>query len=430
MIHHKEIAILGAGPSGLMTAFLLSKYNYKVTVFEASGQVGGLAQSIILWGKEVEFGPHFIEYNATEYTKELIDSLFDKSELIFFDKEASILTENGKKFIYPPNISNLLKTLSIFELLKAAISFFYAKFNFYKPKNAKDYLISNLGKYFYNHFFKQYSNKLWGLESDELDISYAIHLLPFRNFKGILAKIFLQKQEKIEYVYFKNGISELWSRLYEKCIEQNVSFTFNFKVENCVYENDFFRFITFDKQVGNSHSLISTLPFRINKTMFGKPLKNVFRFRNIILVYFKLESKNIFKQQCLYLYSSKIKAVRATNFSQFNVINPSENIVLLEYWEGDFGLWEKDSELITKLAIQDLEVLFPNLEILDVYVKKISKTYLIPEIGINEKMSEENNLSFKIPFYAIGRNNTSQFNYGIDTAIKESILFTNKFKII
>ena len=41
----KKIIILGAGPCGLATAFGLSNKNYKVDLYEARNQVGGLGSS-------------------------------------------------------------------------------------------------------------------------------------------------------------------------------------------------------------------------------------------------------------------------------------------------------------------------------------------------------------------------------------------------
>ena len=54
----KNIAIIGAGPAGLTAAYELSKKGHKVTVYEASKQVGGLSRTIDLWDQKIDLGPH------------------------------------------------------------------------------------------------------------------------------------------------------------------------------------------------------------------------------------------------------------------------------------------------------------------------------------------------------------------------------------
>ena len=54
----KRVAIIGAGPAGLTTAYLLTKKGYKVDVYETSNQPGGFSKSFELWGQIVDLGPH------------------------------------------------------------------------------------------------------------------------------------------------------------------------------------------------------------------------------------------------------------------------------------------------------------------------------------------------------------------------------------
>ena len=56
----KSVAIIGAGISGLTAAFYLKRAGIPVTVFEASGRVGGAIQSLRQDGYLAEFGPNTI----------------------------------------------------------------------------------------------------------------------------------------------------------------------------------------------------------------------------------------------------------------------------------------------------------------------------------------------------------------------------------
>ena len=58
MKEREKILILGAGPVGLISGWLLSKKNWEVKVFEKNSIVGGMCRSW-RWGKfRVDTGPH------------------------------------------------------------------------------------------------------------------------------------------------------------------------------------------------------------------------------------------------------------------------------------------------------------------------------------------------------------------------------------
>ena len=54
----KSVAIIGAGITGLTAAFYLKRQGVRVTVYEASGRVGGVIQSLRSDGYLAEFGPN------------------------------------------------------------------------------------------------------------------------------------------------------------------------------------------------------------------------------------------------------------------------------------------------------------------------------------------------------------------------------------
>src|SRR5437867_10520043 len=54
----KPVAIIGAGITGLTATFYLKRKSAPVTVYEASGRVGGVIQSIRKDGYLAEFGPN------------------------------------------------------------------------------------------------------------------------------------------------------------------------------------------------------------------------------------------------------------------------------------------------------------------------------------------------------------------------------------
>src|SRR2546428_8999032 len=70
----KPVAIIGAGITGLTAAFYLKRKELPVTVYEASGRVGGVIQSLRQDGYLAEFGPNTILETSPKITQLIIDA--------------------------------------------------------------------------------------------------------------------------------------------------------------------------------------------------------------------------------------------------------------------------------------------------------------------------------------------------------------------
>ncbi len=69
----RSVAIIGAGITGLTTAFYLKRKGVPVTVYEASGRVGGAIQSIRAEGYLAEFGPNTILETSPKVAQLVVD---------------------------------------------------------------------------------------------------------------------------------------------------------------------------------------------------------------------------------------------------------------------------------------------------------------------------------------------------------------------
>ena len=70
----KSVAIIGAGITGLTAAFYLKRKGVPVTVYEASGRVGGAIQSIRTEGYLAEFGPNTILETSPKVAQLVVDA--------------------------------------------------------------------------------------------------------------------------------------------------------------------------------------------------------------------------------------------------------------------------------------------------------------------------------------------------------------------
>ena len=83
-----RIGIIGGGITGLTAAYRLVQAGYDVTIFEASGDVGGLASGFTLAGHPVEKAYHFL-YKTDRYILSLVDELGLTDKLSFHPSSVS-----------------------------------------------------------------------------------------------------------------------------------------------------------------------------------------------------------------------------------------------------------------------------------------------------------------------------------------------------
>jgi oxygen-dependent protoporphyrinogen oxidase len=98
----KSVAIIGAGITGLTTAFYLKCIGITVTLFEASGRVGGVIQSIRKDGFLAEFGPNTILETSPKIAQLVRDAGLEARKLNTDPKaEARFVVRYGRPIEMP-----------------------------------------------------------------------------------------------------------------------------------------------------------------------------------------------------------------------------------------------------------------------------------------------------------------------------------------
>ncbi|MEI6237391.1 MAG: FAD-dependent oxidoreductase, partial [Candidatus Saccharibacteria bacterium] len=85
----KNIAIIGAGYTGLSAAYELSKKGYGVDVFEAIDSIGGLTGVFKIEGQSIELAYHHI-FTTDKYIINLSKELGSYKYLKWFDSSVAI----------------------------------------------------------------------------------------------------------------------------------------------------------------------------------------------------------------------------------------------------------------------------------------------------------------------------------------------------
>jgi oxygen-dependent protoporphyrinogen oxidase len=98
----KSVAVIGGGITGLTAAFYLRRRGVPVTVYEASGQVGGVIQSLRRDGYLAEFGPNTILETSPKIAQLIRDAGLESRKLNPDPKaEARYVVRYGRPIAMP-----------------------------------------------------------------------------------------------------------------------------------------------------------------------------------------------------------------------------------------------------------------------------------------------------------------------------------------
>jgi len=169
------IVVIGAGPSGLATAYKLLKIQSNpVVLIEKNSKPGGLSGSFSWNDCVIDYGPHRFSTALPEVTKFIQDLL---GEDILELQSKHIVRINGSFYHFPLRFTDF-KKLSILKfiyhsatsLLKSKIEHIYFK----KKLNSFESIIENrFGQFFKNKVIDQMVEKVWPGDTDVMDSNFA-----------------------------------------------------------------------------------------------------------------------------------------------------------------------------------------------------------------------------------------------------------------
>ena len=289
--------------AGLTAAYQLTKNGQKVSVYEADRIVGGMSKTFKLWGQLVDLGPHRFFSDDPRVNRLWLEVVGDKYSMV---KRKTRIYFDNKFFEYPLKPLNALFNLGFFRSILCVISYIkYRLFPLRNKENFETWVINRFGKELYNIFFKSYSEKLWGIKCDKLDIDFASQRIKKlslyeaiknsffsnKNSHKTLVDLFAYPNKGTGYVYnnFKIKIAKLGGKVFLKKRIKSLEI-----VKNKVL-------VKFsDGKLERFDHVISTMPItnlvnNLNNVprIVKKNISNLY-FRNTILVYVKINKKKIF----------------------------------------------------------------------------------------------------------------------------------------
>lgn len=362
-----RVGVIGAGPAGLTAAYQLVKSGHEVAVFEASGQVGGMARSFELWGQRVDLGPHrffSMDERVNRLWREVLGSnyrMVERQTRIYYRQ---------RFFDYPLKIGNVFANLGPLDIGRCLAAYLREQL---APEHSADaretfeaWVVHGFGRRLYEMFFKSYSEKLWGIPCTELDADFAAQRIKrFSLGQSVLAALGIgnarHKTLVDRFGYPTGGSGDLYERMARAIKAAGGSVLLATPVARVVTAAG--KVTGVELQDGTTCTLdhvVSTMPL----TLLVKGLDAVppaiakaasqLRFRNTILVYLQVGAADLFGDQWIYIHSGDVAVGRITNFRNWVPELYGEHastVLALEYWCYDEdAIWSEADQVLIQRA--------------------------------------------------------------------------------
>jgi protoporphyrinogen oxidase len=372
----RPVVVLGGGPAGLTAGYLLAQKGRPVIVLEAEDQVGGLAKTEVRDGYRFDLGGHRFFTKSKE-----VDDLWHEvmKEEFLKRPRMSRIYWNGKFLDYPLNGTDVIKKLGPVELIRSGLSYLWAVV---KPKgkeeNLEQWVSNRFGKRLYQHFFKGYTEKVWGVPTTELRAEWAAQRIKGLSFfSAAKAAFFGNGDNKIkslinEFHYPRFGPGQMWETMCDEIIALGGEVRMSSPVEDIEIEDGRIVAIEAGGERIEPSEVISSLPLRATVGLAGEaasePVKQAaqgLRYRDFLTVALVLDGEDLFPDNWIYIHEDSVKVGRIQNYrswSPWMVPDPTKACVGLEYFcfKGD-ELWEMDDDALVELAKEELAQARPGL---------------------------------------------------------------------
>ncbi len=397
------VVIIGAGPAGLTAAYQLSKRGHQATILEADDIVGGISRTVERDGWRFDIGGHRF-FTKVREVDDLWFEILGADEFLQRPRMSRILYR-GKLFDYPIKPLNALRNLGPVEAVRCVGSYGWAKVR--PPKdtsNLEGFYVSQFGWRLYEHFFRRYNEKVWGVPTREMSADFGAQRSKGMSLMtaitdGMTPRWVKARRSKGEQVtsliesfnYPKYGPGQMWEKCAEIVTDAGCELIFDTKVVRVSHRDGAAYEVTAIHD-GAEHtypcdSVISSMPFRSLIRAMDPPVSADVRtaaegltYRDFMTVALVVPQEYSFPDNWIYIHDPTVKVGRIQNFGSWSpyLVKEGRTCLGLEFFvnEGD-DMWTKSDEDLIAQAKRELE----HLGLADItkveagYVVRMPKAY-------------------------------------------------------
>lgn len=446
----KLTLVMGAGPAGLCSAYVLSKASLPAIVVEKAPFVGGLARTI---RRPTEHGEFKFDIGGHRwFTKnDELNGVFREvvaDELLWVNRISRIYFD-GKYVDYPLKISNALKAIGPVVAAKAMADYgrtrVQHKVRPIEVVSMEDAYVDQYGTTLYELFFQRYSEKVWGLPCDQMSGDWVTQRTKGMSLWTAVKDAIIPSKGKVvslidEFMYPRNGFGRFSERMAESIERLGNEIRLGAGVEKVHRDGNRITAVTVGAENGSERieaaNFISSIPMTILAKIMDPPppadvleAANSLIFRDIITVNLMLKKRQVTHDTWLYVHDRNILFGRfhePKNWSPAMVPSDEYTSLVVEYFcsigDNVWGMTEEQLvEQTVKHLVEDMGFISRD-EVIDGFAVRAPRAYPSYVVGYEGPLTKIKNFIHGFDnLQYIGRGGSFRYN-NTDHSIETGML--------
>ena len=482
----KTAIIIGAGPAGLTAAYeLLEKTDIKPLIIEMTPDIGGISKTVNYKGNRIDIGGHRF-FSKSDRVMKWWENIMPlqgapSSDDLILDRDVTLSDQNNAPdpeksdivmlvrnrlsrifflrsfFDYPISLKwNTFKNLGLIRITRIGLSYLKARVIPIKDeKSLEDFIINRFGRELYLTFFKDYTEKVWGVPCSQIKPDWGAQRIKglsitktlLHAVKTIMVKDESVGQKSIEtslidrFMYPKLGPGQLWEEVARIVESRGGVIRMNSELVGLTLKNDEITSATVrDTDTGQIENIsgnyfFSSMPVKqliasmgLQKEAVVNEVANGLTYRDFLTVGLLMRKlkinnetnrksvNNIVPDNWIYIQEREVKVGRLqifNNWSPYMVKDPDTVWIGMEYFcnEGD-DIWTMPDDQLIRFGITELASIdiIDKKDVLDATVIRMPKAYPA-YFGTYDRFDEIREFTDQIGnLFLIGRNGMHRYN--------------------
>jgi protoporphyrinogen oxidase len=436
----RPVVVIGAGPAGLTAAHQLSKAGRDAMVLEADDVVGGISRTVERDGWRFDIGGHRF-FTKVPPVEALWHQILRPEDFLLRPRMSRIYYA-GKFYDYPIKPLNALRNLGMAEAVRCGLSYLNVRVRPPKDQSSLEgYIVANYGWRLYEHFFKTYNEKVWGVPASELSADWGAQRIKGMSlfqavWEPLRSRVAGGRRDRSkqvtslieEFQYPKLGPGMMWESCRELVEKAGVEVLLQSPVVGVERGPGGATAVVFEHgdrrvRVGTDH-VISSMPFSaLVRAMDPPPPAEVLaaadalHYRDFLTVALVVPEALGFPDNWIYIHSPQVEVGRIQNFGAWSpfMVRDGTTCLGMEYFvfEGD-DLWARDDGELVALATRELATigLVEPHQVQRGYVVRMPKAYPVYDDSYREAVDSMRHwVAAEVPnVYPVGRNGMHKYN--------------------
>ena len=433
-----SVAVIGGGPAGLTGAYELQRLSpeHRPIVLESAKLVGGIARTESHNGFRFDIGGH----RFFTKIKEVEDVWYEVcgDEFITVPRQSRIYFQ-GKFFDYPLKIFNALGNLGPIEATRIMLSF--AKWQLFPSKveeTFEQWVQNRFGARLYSHFFKSYTEKVWGVPCTEIRADWAAQRIKNLSlFKAVWNAISGANDTASlieEFQYPCLGPGMMWEKMADKIVENGGEVRMESWVKRVIRDDmrvTGVEVVERDPETGDEKTYILEADEFINSMAVRDLLEcmdpppppeimaasDKLKYRDFMIVTLVLDHADPFPDNWIYIHGEDVRVGRIQNFRAWSkemMANEDQASIGMEYFlNDDEPMWEMSDKDLIDMAAKELEKigLAPANTVVDGAIIRQPKAYPVYDSEYQTALDTISEWLKKLEnFQTVGRNGLHRYN--------------------